>query len=131
MMGAAERSVGQPGTRADDGNRNVVIANVDSDLLQAAIGDERCDRVADRAQAGHCQAGGNADHVGFRHAAVVETPGTFQLELVEEAVADVAGEENNPVVFLGEPSDFVGKGVSHDTWRISAAAASSSAVGTR
>ena len=51
--------------------------------------------------------------LAFGHAAVVEPRGVLVLEGVEEAVADVAGKDDDAVVLGGQFGDRGGEGVSH------------------
>jgi hypothetical protein len=61
----------------------------------------------------------------------VKATGTRSLEVVEEPVADVAGQENDAVVLASQAGDFFREGVSHRVLNSSATTVSSSAVGMR
>ena len=90
MVCRAEARIGKAGADRDDGHGRFVIADIGADLFQTTRGHERGDGIGHRPQAVHRHAGGNAHHVGLRHAAIEEARGMLVLELVEQAVADVA-----------------------------------------
>ena len=109
----AERRIRQAAARADDHHRHVVVADVDADLLDHAGRSERRDRVGEGTEAREGEARRHAGHVRLRHAAVVEAVGAAVAVLVEQAVADVARQEHDPLVGGGQVGDRGGEGVSH------------------
>src|SRR5260221_699696 len=77
-------------------------------------------------------AGRHAHHVRFGYAAVEETARRALLELVEQLVTDVAGQEHHARVGSAKPGHLVGESVPHRTIPSSRCAArTSSAVGMR
>jgi hypothetical protein len=108
-----------------------MVAKIHADLLHAAIGDERRDGVAEWAQAALGQASSHTDHVRLRHTTVVKAVRELRLELVEEAVADVGGEQDHARVLPGEGEYLICKSVSHRSPSSFLAASTSVALGTR
>ncbi len=131
MVRRAETGIGKTGADRDDGHRGLVIADVGADLLQAARRHEGRDGVGDGTQAVHRHAGGDPHHVGFGDAAIEEARRMLVLELVEQAVADVARQHDDARVFVAELGQFVGECVSHDRPSSLCAFTTSSAVGAR
>ncbi len=80
----------------------MVIAQVHTNLFEAASRDERCDCVSDRTQAAHGQASRHGDHALLCDAAVVEAIGKLRFELVEHAVADVTTEQHDAIIAGGK-----------------------------
>ena len=118
MMGGTKCRVRQPATSADNRNRHVVVADIEFDLLQTARGDERGDRVADRAESACSEACGKRDHVGLRHAAVVEALGHGGLEFVEKAVPNVSAENHDTLILEGDLQNFIGESVAQGKGRV-------------
>jgi hypothetical protein len=108
-----ETRVSEAATDPDDDDGSCVVTNVDLDLFIASIRNERRDGVGHRAQPSECQPRSRADHVGFGNPAVIESLGEARLERIEEAIADVAHEEDYPVIVGGALHEGLRKCVSH------------------
>src|SRR4051812_4130548 len=102
MMRRAKVCIREAGTRAHDDHRRLVVADVDADLLEAARGREWGNGVDDGPQPGKRHAGGDTHHVGLGDAAVEKAAWGPLLELVEELVADIAGEQHDARVTAAE-----------------------------
>ncbi len=124
-MRRPERRVDDAAAVGDQPHVGVVQAEVDGDLLEAAPGEERRDRVDVDDLALEREAGRHADDVGFADAFHEEAVGDLLLELVERADAEVRADEHDPLVLLGELVDHVEAVLAHQ--RASSAASSRSA----
>ena len=131
MMRRAKAGIGEAGTDRNDRHRGLVIANISSDLFEAAGRHERRDGVGDRAQAVHRHARGHTHHVGFRHAAIEEARRVLGLEFIEQAIADIPRQHDDAGVLVAEFGQFVCEGVSHARPSSLWALTTSSAVGAR
>jgi hypothetical protein len=92
-MARAELAVDEPGTVADEDNRQRLVADVDLDLLEDTHRHEGGEAIDDGAKPGLGETGRHADHVLLGDAAVDVLPGTVLPELVEQRIAMVAGKE--------------------------------------
>src|SRR5205085_12409274 len=131
MMRAAERSIGKAGAGADNDNRLMMVTDIDPDLFDTAVSDKVRDGVTDGPHPTHGETCRYANHVRFRHAAVIEPAGAFRLEVLEEAIADVSREQDDPFVLDSELRDLAGESVPHNKPSSRFAAITSSFLGTR
>ena len=130
-MRASERSIGKPGAGADNDNRLMMVTDIDPDLFDTAVSNEVRDRITNGTHPGHGQTSRHANHVRFRHAAVIESAGAFRLEVLEQAIADVSREQDDSFVLDSELCDLVGESVPHNKPSSRFAAITSSFLGTR
>ena len=131
VVGRPQRGIGETRPDPDDHHGSPVVAEVDAHLLQHLEADEGGDAVDHGPEPRERHPRGHPHHVGLGHAAVEEPLGMGGLERVEQPVADVPGEQHDPLVQGGEAIDLVGKGVPHDAASSSIAAAISPASGIR
>ncbi len=130
MVRRAETRVGQTRTDRHDRDRRLVVAGVGADLLQAAGRDERRDGVGERAESRHRQAGGDAHHVLLGDTAVEKALRGGRSELVEQAIADIAREHDDPGI-AAELGQLVSERIPHDRPSSANAWATSAAEGAR
>ncbi len=113
MVRGPQRSVGEAAAGTDDHHRHVVVADVDTDLLDHARRGEGGDGVGEGAEPTQRQSRCHAGHVRLGHPTVVEPVGEPLTVAVEEPIADVAREQDDPLVGRGQVGDRGGEGVSH------------------
>ncbi len=113
MMGRSERRIGKSGPCSDKNDALMMVAEIEADLLDNTIGQERGDGVTDWTQSARRHTGGDPDHVRLGHAAIEKAPRCDLFELVEEAIPDVTGEQNYVFALLRDCRDFVREGVPH------------------
>ena len=85
-------------------HRNMSAVHVDEARVRTGlVGAERGERVRHRQQAGLTHAGGHHVHVGLGHAAIEEAAACTGLVIVEQPIANVAGEQ----IYVGDASPVV------------------------
>ena len=102
MVGRAGGAVVEAASHADDPHGQAVEHGTVPDELvraQRSEGDDRVD-VGDEARLG--QPGGQAHHVLLGHARVEEAGGVTLGEGLEHGVTEVAGEEDDPRIAIGQ-----------------------------
>ena len=102
-MGQPEVSVGDATAHADQQDVGVAGGDVDANLVVRARGDERRDRVRDRALAGLGKTGSHPDHRLLGDPDVEDPAGRRALELVEHADAEVSQHKADALI-LGRTS---------------------------
>src|SRR6185437_12784753 len=100
MMRWPQRTIGEPGPGADDQYLAVMIAYVVAQLLEAAGGHERGDRidVGQVTAIGQCRCHGH--HVLLGYAGVDETVAERRLQRLNEGEAEIAGDEQGIWILL-------------------------------
>ena len=109
----AVRAVVQPAADADDAHRQVVQHGAVADELVRAQGRERRDRVDERHVAGLGQARRHAHHVLLGDADVEEAIGVALGERLDGHEAEVAGQQQDARIGVGELGERRDEGVSH------------------
>ena len=98
----AERGVHHAAAVGDQPDVHVVHAQIDGDLLEAAAGEERGDRVQVDDAAFHRHPGREADEVLLGDALHEEPLGDLRLELGHRADAEVRADEDDALVLAGQ-----------------------------
>ena len=98
MVRRAVPGIIERGAAGDDVAAEIVVAHVELDLLDAALGQERADRVHERMIALRAQAGGDADQRVLADAHVVEAVGIAVPEILEHVDADIAEDDDDVLV---------------------------------
>ena len=112
-MSGTKGGIRQAGASPDQNDWNIVIADINPNLLQTAVGEERGDRVADWPHSLGSKSSGHTNHVGFSHTAVEETVRKLRPVFVEQSVSNVAHQQDDSFVVGCQIIDLLGKGVSH------------------
>ena len=102
VVGDAVVAVVEAAADADDPHRQLVQDRAVADELVRAERRERRDRVDERDEARLGEAGRDADHVLLGDADVEEAVREPLGERLEHGEAEVAGEQDDPLVLLGE-----------------------------
>src|SRR5271155_666603 len=105
-MRATKGRIAKTGSYPDDHYRNVVIAEIYSDLLETTIRYEGCDCICHWLQPAHGHACRGADHVGFGYTAIEKTLRCCLLVAIKQLIADVTREKYDVFVVLGNSCDF-------------------------
>ena len=113
VMGGTEGGIAQSTTDADDDDRLSMVAEIDSNLFQTSCSDKGNDGVNNGSHSRHRKTCGYPDHICFRNSAVEEARRKSFLEGVEEPIADVAAEEDDPLVLFSSSDKLFGESISH------------------
>jgi hypothetical protein len=113
MMSGTQGGIRQARAGADQNDWHLVITDINSNLLQRAVGKERGDRIADWPHSLRSKASSHAYHVGLSHAAVEETVRKLRPVFIEQSVSNVTHQQDDPFVAGCQIKDLLGKGVSH------------------
>src|SRR5579863_3119525 len=105
-----------------------IVASVNTNLFQAAGRCEGGDCIDDRAVSRKGQSRGYPHHVRLRDAAIKEPCRAVFAEAIEEAIANIAGKQDDSLVLPSKADQFVCKRVSHPINPNSARAAATSAA---
>ena len=112
-MRGARGAVLEAGAKADDAHGQVVEHRSVADELEWAQAREGADRVAERDEPGLGEPGGEADHVLFRDADVVEAFGVSFAKRLQHREAKIAGEQHDPLVLPGDVAQGAHEGPPH------------------
>ena len=115
MVGAAESRIDDAGAHADDGHRQVLVAEIVAHHLERPIERERRDRVGERLAALEREAGADADHALLGDADIDEALGILLAEFRHAAGRRDVGDDDVDVGIGGRRLvERLGEGVSHD-----------------
>jgi hypothetical protein len=90
-----------------------VITQVDPNLLIAPGREKGVNGVDDRPETAHGHARRQPDHVGFGRPGIHKPSWRRCFKLVKQSVSNIAGDQNNPLVFFCESRYFRSERVSH------------------
>jgi hypothetical protein len=123
----AVEPVVEAGTDRDDPDWPAMHDRPVPDELVRTKGGERRDRIDEGKIAGLGETRGDADHVLFRHADVEEAVRVLASEGIDDAVAQIAGEQHDAPVQGGEFRQRPDECLSHDSASTAATARAYSA----
>ncbi len=109
MMAAAELRVVECAADGDEVQAQQLVAEIQLDLLVGALSDERGDGMHDRDKAGLVEASGHVDDGRFADADVIVATGASLGVGLENAVADVADQDDEARIAGADFQHGVGK----------------------
>ena len=113
VVGHTQRTVGNTAADVDDLHICVVVADIVTDLLQAAQSGEVGDGVSDSDVAFHCDTAGNAGHMLLHNTAVVVTVRESSCETFDLTVADIGQNHMDARILLCDLDQSLVKNCSH------------------
>jgi hypothetical protein len=113
LVGSAHRRVVVGGADADEHGADVLVAEVELDLLERPLDEERGVGVHDRAHAGERQSPGDADHRLLADADVEDAVRVAGAGRRERGCGDVGGNDRELRVVVQRGAHGVHKGLSH------------------
>ena len=97
MVRAAERRVRNAAAYADDGDGQILVAQIDAYLLERPVRGERGDAVRERRAAAQSQPGAESDHALLGHADVDDAVRKFLAEGGHAAGGRNVGDDDEDV----------------------------------
>ncbi len=92
LVAAAQLPINHPGSVAGKYDGKPFVANIELDLFEHAHRHEGAQAVHDRSKAPFGQAGGDADHILFRHPGIDVLFAAESAKVVEQRVPMIAGQ---------------------------------------
>jgi hypothetical protein len=123
VMRDAVHAVVEPAADTDNSHRQRVQRRAIADELERPQNGERDNRVRERDEAPFGQAGGERDHVLFRHPDVEEPFGELDGKRLKDLIAQIPGQEHDAGIATGELDECGGKRASHAPGRSSSLSA--------